>query len=235
MSRTRPNVHTLILGRDASGKSTLLNGIQEKYGDSLTEAATTKPVRSFKRRHLETVVDLGFVDARERLYLGLCLSRSSLKARSEALLRGNVTTTSDSLVTRVSHQVMRSIVSEHESFSAERAVDQWQDDIIRTSSRAPDLIAMTYVPCEVANSRMRERQEAGMVEERFWGFNSPFFLERYQTALVDTLRCIGSEGLATTVCIDTSDRTISETLDAYSDAREQVSLVQEPAVFELRR
>lgn len=64
-----PHVNTLVVGCDASGKSTMLNAIHDAYGDEIIEVTSTEESRKFKIDHLQTLIDANFINKRENLYL----------------------------------------------------------------------------------------------------------------------------------------------------------------------
>ena len=64
-------MRTLVVGCDASGKSSLVEGISGRYGDIAFEATSTDESRRFKHDNLDTLIDDELVNEREDLYMRL--------------------------------------------------------------------------------------------------------------------------------------------------------------------
>jgi len=82
------------------------------------------------------------------------------------------------------------------------------------------MIVLTHAPFQEITRRIIDRQHAGMKDERFWGFNSPFFLERYQARWLEIAQSIAQAGLYC-VAIDTAQHTPTETLSIYETLRDK--------------
>lgn len=207
------HLYTLIAGRDATGKSTLLQNIESHYGDLAVEVTGTEAIRAFKRASQDKLVDLQFINDREELFLDLTLSnRCDRSERSYA-------TTSDPLVTLLSHAVMRSMVSSQHPFRVSECLEKWGDFLTLQHMPRPDIIALLYVDGMIADARIRERQTAGDVTEKFWGFNAPSFLSRYQQAWHETVDGMCDQNITQIVKIDTGAFDERDTLRLYSQTR----------------
>lgn len=214
-------MRTLVIGCDASGKSTFLNLAKEAYGDQLIESTSTPESRAFKRASVEKAIDQEYIDQREALYLKL--SRDVL---SKAVAAGmDYTSTDATLVTRVSHDVMRRAIN-LPGKNNDDIIRAWQDDEQEIGASTPDIIAFTHAPFEVIRNRIIDRQQAGQTEEKFWGFNSPFFLQAYQERWHDVISDIGKLGFRC-IKMDSSQMTPEDQLTLYADARNDLML---PAV-----
>jgi thymidylate kinase len=131
---------------------------------------------------------------------------------------GNVVTTDASLVTRLSHNAMRGIIGA-KSLNDEEIINEWQNDEKLVNAASPDIIVFTYAPFTVIRNRISERQQAGRFEEKFWGFNSPYFLESYQErwhAMIQKL----SDAAFTCLSIDTTKTTPTESIEKYDIIRQ---------------
>lgn len=207
-------MRTLVLGCDASGKSSMMEGISGMYGDVAIEATSTPKSRQFKVDNLSTLVDEGFIAARESLYLELGQAvMNEFKDSSQDVL-----TTSATLVTRVSHDVMRRCVS-LPGVSDKEIITTWLNDEARADATMPDIIVHTHAPFEVIHGRISDRQQQGKKEEKFWGFNSPFFLDAYQQRWHKVVAHLSAAGMRC-LSIDTSKRSIDESLSMYADLRD---------------
>lgn len=189
----------LVVGVDASGKSTLLEGLVS-LGYSQHECTGTPEVHEFKSINLSTPLDADYIDARQRMFLQLCAT-----SRTELDYRKNmgewVATTDNSLVTLLSHTVMRQVVSIVSSPSQHKeVVHDWLDN----ERELPEVVGFTYASLETIRNRILIRQRQGNKSERFWGFNSLLFLGRYQDAWHETLEVIEKESDIRCVDFDTS-------------------------------
>lgn len=72
-----------------------------------------------------------------------------------------------------------------------------------------------YAPDEVIIQRIKKRQLKGREEEKFWGFNSPFFLARYQEIWHTVVDKLAKEAIADCITIDTSVYSREDTFDKY--------------------
>ena len=208
-------MRTLVLGCDASGKSTLLNSIQKNYGDHLVESTSTPESRAFKLASLDTPVDEEYIGRRETLYLKL--SRDILSRASSSGV--SYVSTDATLVTRVSHDVMRRAISLPGRNNID-LVRAWQSDEQELSIGAPDIIAFMHAPFGVIKQRISARQQNGQPEEKFWGFNSPFFLEAYQERWLDMTADLGRLGFRC-LTLDSSLVSPEDQLAAYDEVRQR--------------
>lgn len=206
-------MRTLVVGCDASGKSTMLEGVVREHDDHLIESTATPVSRKFKLDHLSTLVDVDFIAAREALYLGLTnntLSDDKLRDRS-------FVGTDASLVTRLSHDVMRGCIGMKQMANQE-IIETWHEDESDLGIELPNIIVFTHAPFGSIRNRIRSRQKAGRHEEKFWGFNSPFFLESYQNRWKEMVHDLAITGFCC-VEIDTSVHSPETAMSLYSDVR----------------
>ncbi|MDD3035296.1 MAG: hypothetical protein PHO93_00040 [Candidatus Saccharimonadaceae bacterium] len=115
------------------------------------------------------------------------------------------------LITFVAHSLMRNIINK-KSESVDETVTKWveSDDFIK-----PDELVFLYAPDEVIIQRIKKRQLKGREEEKFWGFNSPFFLARYQEIWHTVVDKLAKEAIADCITIDTSVYSREDTFDKY--------------------
>lgn len=202
---------TLVIGCDGSGKSSFVEGINYEFGDFVLESTLSDEAKNFKSANLRAPVNEGFIDARENLFLGL--SQKAMVEISSKKIE-NVVTTSSSLVTRVSHSVMRKIICV-EADSDEAIIQKWLEE----EAELPDIVVLTFAPAEVILDRIAERQERGDRGEAFWGFNSPFFLNSYQERWKKVTSHLANLSLAC-VEINTSRESILGSVERYGKVRE---------------
>ncbi len=91
----------------------------------------------------------------------------------------NVITSGSVLVTKLSHAVMRRVIG-NQGLDVNNIVDRW----VNSAELLPDRLVFVYALEQTIRDRIASRQLEGRTEERFWGFNSPFFLTQYQEALL---------------------------------------------------
>lgn len=210
---------TLVVGCDASGKSTFIEGVHKHHGDVFAESTQTTRAQDFKRKYFGHPIDAEFVDAREAMYLDL--SGSSMRRVMELERSGLCTVTSDSsLVTRLSHAVMRE-VKLGVVVSDEEIISKWVSNDVADPKEIPDIAVLTSPPFSVIVERMRSRQAGGDRMESFVGFNSLDFLEAYHDRW-ETLfpRLVDSVPLL--ISVDTSQVSVGESIDVYSQMRQEM-------------
>jgi hypothetical protein len=209
---------TLVVGCDASGKSTLVRGIHAHHGDVLVESGHSSEALAFKTAHMHDCIGADFIDEREAFYL-------QLEAREQprtASITGNFVTTQSTLVTRLAHSVMRTCISEPGA-PDDAIIVHWLNDEQQSGTRIPDNIILTRADPSVIRERMTARQQSGMPGEEFWGFNSPFFLERYQLRWENMLASLGEIGI-TCAALDTSHIQPAELLAHYRQVRPDINM-----------
>lgn len=210
-------MRTLVVGCDASGKSTLMEGINARYGDQVGESSRRKDATAFKESNLGTVIDGDFIDKREAFYLAL-ESRQMLGGRRE-----DIVTSNSKLVTRFAHNVMRRCICEP-YVSDNEIIERWQEDERSTGVPGPDIIVYTHAPLELIRQRIIDRQKDGHKDEAFWGFNAPFFLERYQLGYKSLIVALAHAGFKC-ISIDTGCQTPTNAVEQYSIARDNLSTI----------
>lgn len=207
-------MRTLVVGCDASGKSTLLDTVHRSYGDVVIESTSTDESRAFKRASLNRLVDMDFIDEREQLYMGL--AKASLQFVHSNEIEDFVST-DGALVTRLSHAVMRRCIG-GASLAPDAIVADWLNDEAESGVRLPDIIALTHAPFSTIVDRISQRQQSGQKDEKFWGFNSPLFLNHYQEAWKSTLSALARAGF-TCLAFDTTLRNPADIINEYDVAR----------------
>lgn len=210
-------MRTLVVGCDASGKSTLLESIRSEYGDEVIESTATEESRRFKKASVNRLIDDEYIRERERLYLKL--TEDTLKMVSQGDVKDFVGTDA-SIVTRLSHAAMRQCIG-GPTISTESIIRAWINDESTELVAPPDIIVLTHAPLELIKGRISVRQQAGMKEEKFWGFNSPFFLNEYQKAWRETIKALAITGL-TCVEFDTSVESPEHMMQVYGRKRAEI-------------
>lgn len=203
---------TLVVGCDASGKTTLLDSIQAVWGDTVMESTRTKEATEFKIANHRRLIDGEYISQREALYLSL--SHQALMAMKEH--EGDVISSDSSLVTRLSHSAMRQVI--HALFQdAEEVIAAWRHDEEEAGASTPDIFVFTHAGIDTIIGRMVERQRTDSLEH-FWGFNSPVFLNTYQARWHETIQHLSR---ASQVCLalDTGKLSVEECLEQYEQTR----------------
>ncbi len=172
---------TLVVGCDASGKSTLVRRLCSQ-GSTPIESSRSPAALAFKAAHARQPIDAPFIDQREAFYLQL----EAEEQPKTLSFTGDIVTTNATLVTRLSHAVMRTCIA-LPSLNNVDIISRWQNDERSFGTPLPDRIMLTRAEPDLIRERMLARQDTGAVGEDFWGFNSPFFLERYQERWEDIL------------------------------------------------
>jgi thymidylate kinase len=196
----------LVLGVDASGKSTFLKGLHDRLGFTVLEPTSSPEAKAFKAEHMDEPLDIDLVKKRQRLFNDLNISFDQKIIEKNEY--NNVAATSSSLITNVSHAVMRRVVGD-EAISISQVIDEWNE----STSAKPDQVVLMRAPIDTIRQRILNRQKAGMVGEKLVGFNSLFFLRYYQDALEETAEAISSD--YDVVSFDSSTSSSKAILNAY--------------------
>ena len=206
-------MRTLVVGCDASGKSTLLSDVAKNYNDIVVESTSTDESRKFKRANLDKPITEDFIEQRKKMYLSLT---SDLLSDKEIWNKDFIGTDA-TLVTRLSHDVMRRCIG-LEGNSNANIIDDWQKDEDAIDATLPDIIVFTKAPFETIRNRISLRQQSGLTEEKFWGFNSPFFLNSYQERWKTVISDLGAAGFSC-LELDTVLSSRNESLNKYDKIR----------------
>ena len=199
--------YVLVLGVDASGKSTFLKGLKNTLGFSVLEPTSSPEAKAFKAAHLDESLDLDLINERQRLFNDLNVSFDQKIAEERE--RSKVAATGSSLVTNLSHAVMRRVIRE-DSPSNLQVINEWED----SDSLRPDQVVLMHAPIDVIRRRIVHRQRTGVVGEKLIGFNSLYFLQHYQEALEETVTAISSD--YSTASFDSSVSFPKSILDSYT-------------------
>ncbi len=214
MSQNNPELE-LVIGIDGSGKSTFLKGLDFHLGYHIEEPTASKQVRDFRNTHLDSEIDGEFVDRREELYLALNKNFEDYLQRQEDGEK-KVATTGSALVTLLSHAAMRETINldPDRSFTSD-AVNQWiEGDFIMPAS-----LTLIHAPFEMILERIRERQQQGDVTEKFWGFNAPLYLHRYEQSWHMALEIIEARTDLSCLTLDSSTTSPAEMIDVFQQSR----------------
>jgi thymidylate kinase len=204
---------TLVMGIDGSGKSTFVNNLSQQLGFGVLEPTSSPAAKAFKAANLETFVDASFIDTREAIFLDLNreFDAEIIKTQEQT---PRIATTGNSLVTLVSHAVMRHITDTRHT-SMEEIVTSWA----ASDSLKPTSIALIHAPISTIRNRITQRQQDGDSQEKFWGFNAPYFLDHYQEALhevIAVVEAMGSHALAPCISLNSQFMSPDEMIVAYS-------------------
>lgn len=113
---------------------------------------------------------------------------------------------------------MRNIINK-KGESIDENVDRWikSEEFIK-----PDEIVYLHAPNEVIIDRIKKRQQKGHDEEKFWGFNSPHFLDFYQETWHTIIDKFSKEAIVNCIKIDTSIYSREDTFDLYIKKRKNI-------------
>lgn len=200
----------LVAGIDGSGKSTFLQLLEREAGYLTLEPTSTDAAREFKSRTLDTPIDTPLVDEREELYFGL---NSSFDKQIEQHLRqgARVATTGSKLSTILSHNLMRDVACGFVNTTS-RTIDEWT---AHSPVLKPDAVVHVHAPIEVISTRITERQNLGDSTEKYWGFNAPFYLKRYQEEWAKLLSNLVVRTDISCISLDSSILTPEGMLDKF--------------------
>jgi len=176
----------LTLGVDASGKTSFITKLSQVLGYTVLEPTHSKVATDFKKQHADNPVDSAFVHERRNLFRNLNIAFDA-RIREE-LKEHRVITTGHRLTTDISHAVMAKIVGD-EDFSVEDIIEEWKAD----APLIPDEIVFTHAPLDVIHSRIQARLANGNTGEQMSGFNSIYFLDHYQQALLKATQVLAQE------------------------------------------
>lgn len=199
---------TLVLGADAVGKSTFLSNLDAQLGYETFEPTSSDEIRAFKKANLDTVIDANYINERRNLFLGL-----SLDSDVDIQNKGNEksATTSSTLITVASHDLMEVIIGARPKIDRPSIIDRWK----LMSLFIPENIVFIHADENEIRSRIENRQKAGHVAERFWGFNSPFYLSQYQKLLRRIFEDIQNEGEVNCISLNSSNLDPNEMIELY--------------------
>ncbi len=182
----------------------------------IIETTSTDEARKFKTDNLSTLIDSDFINKREALYLKLA---TQALGNADALEHSVVTTSSD-LVTLVSHDTMRSLIGSTPHSDTE-IIEQWLARNQKLQTKSTDIIVHTFSDFTSIHNRILERQNSGDSNEKFWGFNSPFFLNLYQERWKSITSHL-SQYAIDLVSINTSTTSIEQSMVSYSKIRNKI-------------
>lgn len=194
----------------------MLEAVRGRFGDTVGESSTSEKARDFKRRNFGREIDAEFIDEREALYLELS---SVALARMDVLqnLGKDVITSDSSLVTRLSHNVMRE-VRLGKPLDVDKVVSDWRTDESVVGAAPPDMLVLACPPFSVVQERIEARQRAGDKLESFVGFNSLDFLHAYRDGWRRVLPTL-LDHIPVALEIDSSVTSVTESVEMYSEAR----------------
>lgn len=208
--------HLLVVGIDASGKSTFLEGLRSNFDYTVLEPTSSDDARRFKADTIDTPIDADLIEQREAIFSNL---NSGFHSKvTESVASGDpVATTGNLLVTQLSHAVMRRVVSVDQQAAVEDVVSSWAEQ----GSEVPDGLAFVHAPFDVIRNRIAQRQNDGDELERFWGFNALFFLQHYQQAWHDAVAQIAEHTEVATLTLDTSILSREEMMAEFAGAHRE--------------
>jgi thymidylate kinase len=209
---------TLVIGVDGSGKTALLNSIAQQECTIALEPTNAPEARAVKLRTLCDSMDDELIDEHEGVFMKLNkeFDRITLDHQEAGY---NVATSGSVLITLVAHSLMRNIIGNQRK-TVDNVVETWllSEELIK-----PDEIVFLHAPDDVIYQRIRKRQLKGRGDERFWGFNSPFFLSRYQNTWHSVIGKLAKETTVKCVCLDTSKYSREATTEAYYQQSEPLA------------
>lgn len=203
---------TLVAGVDGSGKTTFLMQLAKRTGYVVLEPTSTPEAQQFKADHVSTSVDTEFIDRRESLFVAL--NEGFDATVSSHIGQGErVATTGNGIVTTLSHAVMRQISGNTQVNSpAELVANEWE----RIGKGIVDVLVLVHAPYPVILERIHSRQDEGLADEVFWGFNSPYFLGQYQDAWNELFGLVQEQGNVTCVKYNSAELSPQEMIRDYT-------------------
>ena len=203
---TPHNELALVIGIDASGKSTFMHGLESNLGYTVLEPTASAEAKAFKSEHLGKPLTDELVLERQSLFTRLNTQFDAhITAQQE---HSNVATSGSRLVTNISHAVMRSIIGDR-PVPVAAIVSDWNE----SQTVRPDSVVFMHAPMDTIKARILERQERGVSGEQLLGFNSLHFLTRYQDALMQTYDALDSD--LTTLEFDSSRTSIDTAIQTF--------------------
>jgi len=204
----------LFLGADGSGKSTAIASVGAElaaHGPTETlEQTKAEGLLAFKLKNYSRPVDLAYVDEREALFADdnnrfTALIADSRQRSRYTLIDGHP------MVTSISHDLMRDIIGYPDAAQRHANPDALLAEL--EPQMIPDYVVFLGVSPEERRRRIVLRDKP---EEMLWGFNAPFFLERYQTSLRDCSRTVVELASRTFIGIDTGSMNIDDMRDTIT-------------------
>lgn len=197
----------------------MIEAIHGRFGDHFVESTSSEDARAFKARNTNRDIDGPYIDERESLYLNL--SRRTLITMRDMINAGHNVVTSDStLVTRLSHNVMRA-VRLGENIPDDVIIRDWRVDEDTEFTQPPDIVVLTSPPITTIENRIVQRQVMGMRDEQFYGFNALDFLDAYRDRWEQIVPRLSSV-IPCLLQIDTSVVSIDESIERYAMIRNQL-------------
>lgn len=201
----------LVVGIDGSGKSTFLDQLSLHKSYAVLEPTSTPEARQFKTDNVSTLVNVPLVDERERLYT-ILNDTHDLLISQRLNDGGRVATSGNHIVTALSHALMRQITEPSITDSSPEKVTY---DWLNSPCTKPDIFVLVHAPFGTILDRIIARQVEGDADEKFWGFNAPYFLDRYQDAWHTVLDLLKSDSQIACLDFDSSKMRPTEMIEEY--------------------
>jgi thymidylate kinase len=202
--------YCLVLGIDASGKTSFLNALPKRPGLKVLEPAQTETAQEFRRKTFKLNITPELIESRRKMFLSLNVADEGLV---KSLLKDGfkVATSGGELVTNISHEIMLSYTLNQDQ-NIESTTKEWlaNSEIIK-----PDLIVFLYADDAVIKKRNDDRANLDLYEAPI-GFNNPEFLSLYQKSWFKVLEIVAREAGIRILSYDTGKLRPSEIADLFS-------------------
>ena len=204
---------SLVLGVDGSGKTTFMRAASDLNSATVLEPTANQKAKEFKQTFFDHPITPELVDRREQLFTEL--NRDFDVKVNDALESTHVLTSGSLLVTRLSHFAMREVISIPQSISVTGIVDEW----LTTNTRIPERVVYLHAPTKTIQGRLLAREMSGDTRERPFGYNSPFFLDRYNKVLGSAFSYLYDINPSCVAIYDTSLMPTAEIIDDFLSKR----------------
>lgn len=169
----------LVMGADACGKTTFLNGLGDSAYDTSVEVIEPRGTTEIRQFHRDThliPIDRDFIELRQTTFMSV---HSQIAEGLDSTDRNTlIATSAHPAITYVAHRTMLETIGEPTT-----SFDDCVNEALARGAFTPDHIVLLEAPIETITTRINERIEKGDKDEVLWGFNSLFYLELYQKAL----------------------------------------------------
>lgn len=191
----------LIAGMDGVGKSTLIKELKNELPERIVDSEPTSShlVKKFREKNFNRHIDVNFVEKRKEFFLGI-QRETDEKLNGFLKSKANIVATSGStLVTHIAHTAMFGVLGKNVDLQTE--LSKWQE----SSDLKPSRIILLCADLSTSLKRLNDRVNSGNQHEIPWGFNSPYYLARYQEYWTQAVNIISDTSQIYVDRIDTGD------------------------------
>ena len=176
--------YCLVLGIDASGKTTFLHNLPSSLGFTIFEPAESKTAQKFREDTFRLDITPELIEKRRNMFLELNIEYEK-NILSDINFGKRVATSGGSLVTNISHDVMFNYVNGTPQ-DVDVAVKNWLND--KTLAK-PGTVIFLHADESIIKERNDIRAAQDILETQI-GFYSPESLSLYQKAWSDVVKIL---------------------------------------------